>query len=556
MRKVAAFLLFVLSGCAASIAPVRTAPPLPIEVQILAINDFHGNLEPPAPIELTRPDGSKAKVASGGAAHLAALLAQRRMGRPYSITVAAGDLIGASPLVSAQFLDEPTADVLGLMRLDLASVGNHEFDRGSDELRRIQNGGCMKFTLRLPCAIEQYRGARFHYLAANVRGPDGRTIFPATAIRQFGPIRVGFIGMTLKATATIVSPGGVRGLNFTDEASTANALVPQLKAEGADAIVLLIHQGGKTPDFGKPFGCEGLYGDILPIVDQLDPAITTVVSGHTHWGYVCNPAQTGGRLLTSAGKFGYFATDIRLEFDPASRRLIAQDAQNLITGNGDHGEDPAVKAVVDRYAAAAAPIAGRVVGTLATPAPHDPGNWESPAANLIADAYLAAAGRPPAGAQLAIVNASGVRTDFPAGPVTYGAAFAVMPFGNVLVTQSFTGAQIKAIFEQQYAAPPRFGQAPPPALAVSQGVTYEVDLARPAGQRVGNLQLGGRPIDPAATYRVVTNNYLASGGDGLSAFTAGTAAVESGVDLDALVAYLAPGRRAPATGRIAVVGRR
>lgn len=291
----AAVAALLLSACAERVpSPAQQLSTAPVEVQILAINDFHGNIEtPPEPNSITQPDGTILKARVGGAAQLASALASARQGRPNSITVAAGDLIGASPLASAYFLDEPTVDAMNLLGLSLASVGNHEFDKGSSELLRMQNGGCEKNTSRVACRLEPFAGARFQYLAANVQRSDGSTLFPATAIRQVGPIKIGFIGETLQGTGTIVSPAGVAGLHFTDEAATANALVPKLKAEGADAIVLLIHEGGKVPDSLEEQGCNGLTGDILPILDKLDPAITTVISGHTHQAYACT-LQRGG----------------------------------------------------------------------------------------------------------------------------------------------------------------------------------------------------------------------------------------------------------------------
>ena len=276
-------LLALLTGCVAPPHKVMVAPPAvpPIEVQILAINDFHGNIVTPPPVEVTGADGTKRMLTSGGVARLAAALAGRRTSA--SITVSAGDLIGASPLVSAAFLDEPTVAAMNLVGLDLNAVGNHEFDKGPRELWRMQAGGCGKFTALRPCRIEPFAGAKFRFLAANVRTADGVTLFAPTAIRQFGPLKIGFIGMTLKGTGKLVSPASSAGLTFDDEAATANALVPPLKAQGADTIVLLIHQGGRTPAFSEGQGCDGLSGDILPILDKLDPAIATVVSGHTHY---------------------------------------------------------------------------------------------------------------------------------------------------------------------------------------------------------------------------------------------------------------------------------
>jgi len=563
IRHYAAAAALFLGACAAQVTPPRPlASHAPVEVQILAFNDFHGNLETPDPVEVTEPDGTKQKIMTGGAAHLAAALAGLRIGHPNTITVSAGDTIGASPLISANYLDEPTIDAMNLMGLEIGSIGNHEFDRGARELKRMQAGGCDKFTRRIPCALEPFGGARFRYLAANVLQADGTTIFPATAIKRFetsdGPITIGFIGETLKGTANLVTPSGVSGLTFKDEADTANALVPKLKAAGADTIVLLIHQGGKTPQFTVGNTCDGLTGEIMPIVRRLDPAITTVISGHTHWAYICRgTTQIGAdRLLTSAGKYGYFLTDLRLEFDPASHRLIAQNAHSVVIGNGERGTDAAEEGLVARYAAAVAPIAERVIGHLTAPAPRAEDEGESAATDLIADSMLAATRAPEmGGAQLALVNATGVRVSLPAGDIKYGQAFQMMPFGNNLVVITLTGAQLKTAIAQQYAgAMPPKGQRPY-ALATSAGFTYTVDMTQPVGSRVSDIRLGGKPINPAGHYRVVVNNYLASGGDSLTGFTAGTDLTDRGIiDLDALVAWIAPGRTPPNPNRIRIVG--
>ncbi len=555
IRKSVVFALLALAGCAS----LPVAPPAPVEVQILAFNDFHGNLEAPPPVEVTEPDGARRKIQTGGVANLAGALSELRRGHPNTVTVSAGDTIGASPLVSANYLDEPTIQAMNLLGLEFNSVGNHEFDRGSDELKRIQSGGCRKFTRRTPCAVEPFTGARFQYLAANVIEGDGTTIFPATGIKHFGPITIGFIGMTLKGTAGIVTPSGVKGLSFADEAASANALVPKLKAEGADAIVLLIHQGGKTPQFTTGNGCEGIYGDILPILPKLDPAITTIVSGHTHWAYVCNgTTETGaGRLMTSAGKNGYFVTDLRLRFDPATRQLIRQDATNLVVGNGEHGVDPAEAELVSRYQEAVAPIANRVIGRLSEPATTDADDGESAAADLVADSMLAATrSRENGEAEIALVNSTGVRVALQAGDVLYKDAFAMMPFGNNLVVLTLTGEQLKAAIEQQYAIPIKAGRTRPSVLAPSQGFTYAIDMSKAEGSRVLDMRLNGKAVRPSGSYRVALNNYLASGGDGLSAFTKGADVADTGIiDLDALVEWIAPGRTPPKADRVRFLSR-
>jgi len=543
----------LLAGCAATPQP-RTAgaPAGPVELQILGLNDFHGNLETPsAPIDIAQVDSSKLTTRAGGAAVLATTLQRLRAGHP-SVTVAAGDLIGASPLTSAYFLDEPSIRALSLAGLEIAAVGNHEFDKGSAELTRMQRGGCEKHTSRVPCRLEPFGGAGFTYLAANVVTDAGTTLFPGTVVKQLGPARVGFIGMTLKETQTLVTPAGVAGLRFADEAATANALVPKLKAQGTDVIVLLIHQGGRVPDVYRERGCGGLSGDLLPILDRLDPAISVVVSGHTHHAYACQ-VQAGGsqRLVTSAGKNAFLVSDIRLFFDPAARRLIAASARNVpVTGTA---ADPAIAVLVDRYAAAARPAAERPVGKLAGPALKDAEDGESPAAALIADAQLAATRPATRGAaQISFINASGVRTDLKPhadGTVTYGDIFALQPFGNNLVVKTLTAAQLKALLEQQFKV--ENGMAKLGSLLVpSAGFGFTYDLSFRDGQRIRSMTLHGRPIDPAARYRVTVNNFLASGGDGFSVLAEGTDAYDAGLDLDALEAWLATDPGVPKVGRI------
>lgn len=545
--------LACLSGCATT--PRAVGPIAPVEVQILAINDFHGNLEtPPDPVKVARPDGSAVTARMGGAAQLASALAAARKGHANTITVAAGDLIGASPLTSAYFLDEPTIDAMNLLGLSLASVGNHEFDKGSAELLRMQSGGCGKNTTRVPCRLEPFAGARFQYLAANVLRSDGNTLFPAIAIRQVGPIRIGFIGETLKDTGIVVTPAGVAGLKFADEAATANALVPKLKAAGADAIVLLIHQGGRLPETYVEQGCSGLSGDILPILDKLDPAITTVISGHTHEAYACE-LQKGGatRWLTSAGKYGYLYTDVRLDFDPATHKLIGERALNVPV-TVDIGADAKVAALVQRYADAVKPAAERVVGRLAGVAAKGPGDTESPVADLIADAQFAAT-RPAkrGGADLSFINTGGARTALEPGAdgtVTYASIFALEPFGNDLVVKTLTGTQLKALLEQQFKLENGAAKLSDSILVPSANLHFSYDLKRPMGQHIVAMTLDGKPVQPEGRYRVTVNSFLASGGDGYSVLTQGMDPFDAGIDLDALEAWLGTNPAVPTVGRI------
>lgn len=543
----------------------------PIEVQILAFNDFHGNLEPPK-LAVVAParNGRDVAVPAGGVAYMAGALDLLRRGSRHSITVSAGDLIGGSPLTSALFLDEPTILAMNALRLDLNAVGNHEFDRGREELLRMQNGGCRQHTRRKPCALEPFAGATFSFLGANVMTESSETLFPATAIRQFGPVRIGFIGVTLKETGSIVTPSGVRGLRFEDEAASANAMVPRLKAEGADAIVLLIHQGGRTDGHFDDRSCPGLAGPILPILERLDPSVLLVVSGHTHRAYACElplPRGGGTRLLTSSGQYGTLLTDIRLRFTPETKTLTGKSARFFIVQgepfSSQSGEtalteevamsraDPEVAAIVDRYAAAARPLADRVVARLDAPiSARRDDHGSQRLGELIADAQLAWTRS--SGAQLALMNQGGVRSDLvPAsdGRITYGQIFAVQPFGNGVVVQTLTGAQLKSLLEQQF-PPVMDDDTLPKILAPSAGFRFDYDLRRPPGERIISMSLNGRAIEPAGLYRVATNSFLASGGDGFTVLKDGSERHDSGNDLDALEAWLAANPPIPSGDRV------
>jgi 5'-nucleotidase len=584
MRKFAAAALLGLAGCALPeaqiapppppMAPLAEVGPLPVDVKIIAFNDFHGNLEPPK----QSVEASGVKVPAGGLAYLASAVDSLRAANPYNVVVSAGDMIGASPLVSAAFLDEPTIAGMNLLGVDFNAIGNHEFDRGRAELLRMQNGGCEKNTALEPCRVEPFTGARFEFLAANTLTESGSPLLPAYGVRSFGSgaaeVKVGFIGMTLKDTPTVTSPSGVAGLTFTDEAATANALIPKLRSEGADAIVVLIHQGATVKGGTGGNDCEELSGDLLPILDRLDPAVDLVVSGHTHRSYVCDYGRVNpGRpfLLTSAGSAGTMLTDITLRIDPAAGKVVAKSADNLIVQSeafrGSAGEvpliaslprfqpKPEVEALVGRYASAAADFAGKIVGKLTGPASREKTpSGEHVLGNLIADAQLAATRvRRAGGSQIAFMNPGGVRADVvpgPGGSVTYGQIFAAQPFGNSLVVKSFTGRQIRALLEQQFAGPK--GIEAPVILLPSSTFRYSYDLSKPAGQRIVKPILEGKPLRDDTVYRVTMNSFLASGGDNFTVFREGRDQLGGGQDIDALEAYVrsASPLTPPATDRI------
>ncbi|MGC4803687.1 bifunctional metallophosphatase/5'-nucleotidase [Micromonospora sp. DT233] len=558
----------------AALAPVSVsyATPLGAEVKgnFLSYNDFHGAIDPPA--------GSGAAVngtPAGGVEYLATWLKRLRAeakaeGRT-STTVGAGDLIGASPLVSAAFHDEPTIELMDKIGLEISSVGNHEFDEGVKELIRLNKGGCHPTD---GCADgDGFRGAKFTYLAANTLDKKtGLPILPPVDVKLVGGVPVGFVGVTLEGTPGIVNPAGITSVKFADEVQTANKWGGLLKLLGVKAMVLLVHEGGaQSPPPSAPgvSDCANFSGPIVDIVRGLRPEFGLVVSGHTHRFYSCSLPNSSGQpsVVTSAGTNGQLVTDVDYSLDRRSGRFTGISARNVVVENGVRNPDgtwqqstpgvyvrnPALvdadaKALADKYRAAVAPIANRVVGRITADIVRDVRpNGESPLGDVIADAQLAYTSGD--GAQIALMNPGGVRASLShgastggedPGEVTYGEAFSVQPFNNLVVTQSFTGAQLKNVLEQQF---PGFnGQSTQKILQVSAGLTYSYDSTAPAGARVSALALNGTPIDPAASYRVTTNDFLANGGDGFTELAGGTGRTTApGFDIDALVSYLGAG---------------
>jgi 5'-nucleotidase len=558
------------------------ALPLPTTVRIIALNDFHGRLNSGASFSVSNPDGGVGiKVAAGGAAYLATLVKQLRAENANSVVVGSGDLVGASPVNSSLFHDEPSIDVMNALGMELSSVGNHEFDNGMTELLRKQNGGCAPAPAKVGVDTclngGAWSGARFQYLSANVVvTATGKPLLPATAVKTFGDVKVGFIGLTLQATPTVVTPSGVAGLSFTDEVTTINAQAAALKAQGVQAVVVLIHQGGSTTaSVVNDHRCPGLTGDLIPILDGIDPSkVDVVVSGHTHQEYVCN--YKNGLLVTQAGYYGALVTEIDLTIDPLTGRVTTKRANNdLVAPDKDASgatlvppagvrpvsADPAVKAIVDQAVTLAAPLQNQPLGQITATfngsvtsgsAKSDAG--EATVGDVLADAYLAAtqgsAYVPPA--QIALANSGGLRADLvydatttPPGLLTFGMLYGVAPFGNYMVTMDLTGQQLLRVLEQQWETPVAPGASAKGPMQVSQGFTYQWDSAADAGAPVGQgarvvastMKLNGAAIDPSATYRVTVNNFMATGGDNFTVFTQGKNQQQGVLDIDAFVSY-------------------
>ena len=521
-----------------------------IELQILGFNDYHGHLQASTP-------GTINGAPAGGSEYLSAKLSELRQGHENSLTVAAGDLIGGSPAFSGLFHDEPSVESLNAMKLDVSSVGNHEFDEGVTELLRMQKGGCHPVD---GCYFpdEPFKGAKFKWLAANVvNETTGKTALPPYWIKNVKGVKVGFIGMTLEATDTLVAAAGIQGWDFLDEADTANALVPILKHKGVEAIVVLLHEGGsQTPPPGDVDACVGISGPIVTINDALDPEIDAIITGHTHLPYNCVLPDSDGepRIVTSAYSYGRVVTELNLVLDLKSKdvRRELSTATNHIVNQASLTPDPKLTAVIAKWQPLFDASGNTPVGTITADINRggiggSDRSVESPAGNLVADAQLWATSSN--FAQIAFMNPGGVRSDLTYaqsgtegdGVVTFGEAFTFQPFGNTLITFPMTGAQIVSVLAEQ-CQPPGSSRAFL-HLGVSQGFTYDLAKTIVAGNctsvTISNVKLNGVALNPVATYNVTVNNFLADGGDNFTVFGTITAPrLDGGNDLLALTTYL------------------
>ncbi|MEU2071690.1 bifunctional metallophosphatase/5'-nucleotidase [Streptomyces anulatus] len=555
--------------------------PRTVDVQLLSFNDLHGNLEPPAGsagnVSETQPDGTVKAIPAGGVEYLATSLRTARRGNPYSVTAAGGDMVGASPLLSGLFHDEPTIEALNGLDLDVTAVGNHEFDEGAAELARLQNGGCHPVE---GCYEKgkKFKGADFPYLAANVtEEKTGRPLLKPYTVWKKNGVKIGFIGVTLEGTPDIVTANGVKGLTFHDEVETINKYARELDRKGVKSIVALIHEGGAPASTSYNYDCDspgagdGISGPIVDIAKGITPKVDALVTGHTHQAYVCTVPDPSGRprMVTSASSFGKLYTDTTLTYDRRTKDIVrtsVKSANHVVTRDQAKATD--MTRLIDRWNKLAAPIASKPQGWISADI-NGRGSTapEKPLGNVIADAQLE--GLAPAdkgGAEVAFMNPGGIRADLVHkasgsegdGVVTYGEAFTVQPFTNMMNVVDLTGAQLVTALQQQVSGS---NEAGPKILQVSEGLTYTLDLTKSGADRVvaGTIKLNGEAIDPARTYRVAMNEFLAGGGDGFAALGEGTNKLVGASDLDLFNAYLAAHSTAaaplapPATDRITVI---
>ncbi|WP_371781062.1 bifunctional metallophosphatase/5'-nucleotidase [Streptosporangium subroseum] len=577
-------------------AEAGNKPPKPpkhtktVPVRLLSLNDFHGNLEPPTGSSGRMVDETGATVDAGGAAYAATHLKQ--MSDKNTLKVAQGDLIGASPLISAAFHDEPSVEFLGKVGVTVSAVGNHEFDEGYTELKRIMNGGCHPVDGCSPAG--KWKGAQYSYLGANVllKRPNssaekaaldalgggnssslrsllkgyGIPALPPVAIRWMNGVPIGFIGLVTKTTPTIVTSEGIKDLEFVDEVKAANVASKLLQIVGVKAQVVLVHEGDQVTAGQSPDACAAQPGAGNRIATQVDAEVDMVLSGHSHQAYLCKVTDPKGgtRLYSQGGSFGRVITKVDFQVDVKTRDVVRSSvvADNQIvtrTVTPDKDISDFVTLWKDRVASVANRPLGKITADITNSAAA---SGESSLGNLIADGQLAAT-RTGGNAQIALMNPGGVRANLtyagsPAlegdGVVTYGEAFTVQPFNNLMQAVTLTGAQLKTVLEQQFTGGPN-NQAFTKILQPSSNFTYTYSTSAPWGSKISNMKIDGVAVTDTQSIRVAANNFLVGGGDAFLAFQGGTDLWSGPLDIDAFAAYFAanPSITPPVPNHITVV---
>ncbi|MFS1302942.1 bifunctional metallophosphatase/5'-nucleotidase [Streptosporangium longisporum] len=578
-------LVLAMGPAEAGNKPAKTVP-----VRLLSLNDFHGNLEPPTGSSGRMVDETGATVEAGGAAYAATHLKQ--MSDKNTLKVAQGDLIGATPLISAAYHDEPSVEFLGKIGVTASAVGNHEFDEGYAELRRIMNGGCHPVDGCSPAG--EWKGAKFTYLGANVifKRPTqtaekqaldalggkntgalrnllrqyGIPALPPVAIRWMNGVPIGFIGLVTQSTPSIVTSEGIKDLEFIDEVKAANVASRLLKLVGIKAQVVLVHEGDQVTAGQSPDACSAQPGAGNRIATQVDAEVDMILSGHSHQAYLCTVSDPKGakRLYSQGGSFGRVITKVDFQVDVRTRDVVRSTvvADNQVVTR-TVTPDPEIAAFVQTWKDRVAPVANRPIGRITADITNTAvASGESPLGNLIADAQLAAT-RTGGNAQIALMNPGGVRASLnyagsPAGEgdgvVTYGEAFTVQPFNNLTQVVTLTGAQLKTVLEQQFTGGPN-AQAFTKILQPSSNFTYTYSASAPWGSKVSTMKIDGVDVTDTQTIRVAANNFLVGGGDAFLAFREGTDLWSGPLDIDAFTAYFAanPTIAPPVPGHITVV---
>jgi 5'-nucleotidase len=508
-----------------------------VRVKILGFNDFHGNLSSHRTVE-GRP--------VGGAAVLASYFNEHTRGYESRTFVAhAGDFIGASPAESALFQDEPSLAFMDLLanadchREPMSSscnivsiLGNHEFDDGSMELRRLRDG---KQHPMGPFLGHRFEGIHYPILCANVvEAKSGEPLFPPYVVKEAGGERVGFIGAVLSGASWFLQRSGIADVVFEDEVERINRAARELEAQGVRAMVLVIHQGAKQRfSKGLPRDATAVYGELAGMLPQLHPEIDVVISGHTHSVLSALLPNSGGQptLVTQAFHASTAFADIELAIDRRSHDIVEKSAR-IVSTFADSGPglvaEPTVAALVHRVETAANRITSQVVGTALAEFPSTNGvTGESALGNLVADAQRAALH-----ADLAMTTPAWVRGDLDVGPITYGELFAIQPFNNRLMLVELTGRQLLEVLNQQWDV-----TSYSRVLQLS-GASFRYDPTRAKGDFVVDVRVGGKPVVLDKVYRAAINAFLAEGGEGFSALASAPRTPSAVMDLQALADYI------------------
>lgn len=525
--------LLLSSGCQQT--------PAPVDVNIAALNDFHGNLLP-SPLQYadSAAPGGQVRLKAGGLGPLSGALAELRQQDPQLLLIGAGDMVGGSPPISSMWADEPTLQALHSLGLKFSTVGNHELDHGKAELMRQIQGGCQSERSEQACQFDKdFKGAGFSYISANlIDQQTGKPLFASYRIEQAHGARIAFVGATLRDVGNYVSATSMQGLSTIDEAQAINAVLPELRQQKVDAIVAVIHQGGATPERFDQQDCSQLKGAVVDIAKRLDPEIKVVVTAHTHEGYLC---RVGDKLVTQGASYGRLLTQLTLTVDTTRHQLLDVKANNLVVDAARYSASPEVAPLLAEVEARSQAQLNKPVARLAAREVLRATNaaGESPMGDLIADSQLAATRG--LGAQVALMNQGGMRMDLildeGQAQVNYGQVATVQPFNNTLTLLTLTGAQLRELLEQQW-QDGGMGFYP---LQPSASLTYRWDVSRPKGQRVlpESLTVDGQRVQPEQRYRIVMNSFLAEGGDNFNVLKQASDRLDTGInDLQSMIDYL------------------
>lgn len=509
----------------------------PVLVRLLALNDFHG--------QLGDSDAKLGAMEVGGAATMAGYINRERAANPNgTVVLSAGDAIGASPPESTLLDHESTFATLAGMGMDVATVGNHEFDRGYAETMRLIKGGRRTKRVRgKNVAGPMWPGSPFPFVSANiVDRKSGKPVLPPYIIKTVNGVKVAFIGATTKNLKKVTLASGIKNVTALDPAKAINRYIPEIKAQGVRAVVVLIHEGGEMDEKSKQ-----LSGDIVDVVKRMDPEVDAVVSAHSHKEYV---ARVNGKLVTQALSYAKALAEIDLLVDRKSGDVVASNARIIKNDQAGVAPDPLVDHMVKAFKAKVAPVAERVISILPGPVTRE----MSTAGETAMGTLIAEAQRVYANADIAFMNPGGIRQDLTVGgPVTWGKLFGVQPFANRVTRMQMSGAQILKVLEQMF---PADGKTHPTILQVA-GMRVWFDMSKPAGSRITKVVTDdGKALDPKRSYTVAANAFLCGGGDGFTELMTGANKQEIGTDLDALVKYLKAGNPVPLApvGRLNIAG--